>query len=31
MIDSSINKNIDRIALRLKTIPENPGVYQHLD
>ena len=31
MIDSSINKNIDRIATRLKTIPENPGVYQHLD
>jgi excinuclease ABC subunit C len=31
LIDSSINPNIDRIALRLKTIPENPGVYQHLD
>ena len=31
MIDASINKNIERIALRLKTIPENPGVYQHLD
>ena len=31
MIDSSINKNIDRIALRLKTIPETPGVYQYLD
>ena len=31
MIDKSINRNIDRIALRLKTIPENPGVYQHLD
>ena len=31
MIDSSINPHIDRIALRLKTIPENPGVYQHLD
>ena len=31
MIDSSINPNIDRIALRLKTIPESPGVYQHLD
>lgn len=31
MIDKSINKNIDRIALRLKTIPESPGVYQHLD
>lgn len=31
MIDASINKNIGRIAMRLKTIPENPGVYQHLD
>ena len=31
MIDSSINKHIDRISLKLKTIPENPGVYQHLD
>ena len=31
MIDSSINKNIERIAMRLKTIPETPGVYQHLD
>lgn len=31
MIDKSINKNIDRIALRLKTIPETPGVYQYLD
>ena len=31
MIDSSINPHIDRIALRLKSIPENPGVYQHLD
>lgn len=31
MIDASINKNIDRIALKLKTIPETPGVYQHLD
>jgi len=31
LIDSSINPNIDRIALRLKTIPESPGVYQHLD
>lgn len=31
MIDASINKNIDRIALRLKTIPETPGVYQYLD
>ena len=31
MIDSSINPRIDSIALRLKTIPESPGVYQHLD
>ncbi len=31
MIDASINPNIDHIALRLKTIPESPGVYQHLD
>ena len=31
MIDASINKNIDRIKLRLKTIPETPGVYQYLD
>ena len=31
MIDSDINPNIERIALRLKTIPESPGVYQHLD
>ena len=31
MISASINPNIDRIALRLKTIPESPGVYQHLD
>lgn len=31
MIDATINPNIDRIALRLKTIPESPGVYQHLD
>ena len=31
MIDASINPNIERIALRLKTIPETPGVYQHLD
>ena len=31
MIDASINKNIERIKLRLKTIPENPGVYPHLD
>lgn len=31
MIDKSINKNIDRIKLRLKSIPETPGVYQYLD
>ena len=31
MIDKSINKNIDRIRLRLKTVPETPGVYQYLD
>ena len=31
MIDHTINPNIERIALRLKTIPETPGVYQHLD
>ena len=31
MIDQSINKNIDRIKLKLKTIPETPGVYQYLD
>ena len=31
MIDSTINPNIDRIALKLKTIPASPGVYQHLD
>lgn len=31
MIDASINPNIDRIAMRLKSIPETPGVYQHLD
>ena len=31
MIDASINPYIDRIITRLKTIPENPGVYQHLD
>lgn len=31
MIDASINPNIDRIALKLKTIPETPGVYQYLD
>jgi len=31
LIDQSINPHIDRIALRLKSIPETPGVYQHLD
>lgn len=31
MIDATINKNIESILLKLKTIPENPGVYQHLD
>lgn len=31
MIDSLINKNIEHIALKLKTLPEQPGVYQHLD
>ena len=31
MIDASINPAIDQIALQLKTIPEAPGVYQHLD
>lgn len=31
MIDTSINKNIDRIQLRLKTMPETPGVYQYTD
>ena len=30
-IDSSVNKNIEHIRLKLKTIPESPGVYQHLD
>ena len=31
MIPTSINPYIDQIALRLKIIPESPGVYQHLD
>lgn len=31
MIDTSINKNIEHILLKLKTVPESPGVYQHLD
>ena len=31
MIDASINPAIEHIALLLKSIPESPGVYQHLD
>lgn len=31
MIDETINNNIERLLLKLKTIPETPGVYQHLD
>ena len=31
MIDEHINPNIERIKLKLKTIPETPGVYQYLD
>ena len=31
MLSSSINRNIEYIKLKLKTIPETPGVYQHLD
>ena len=31
MIDSSVNKNIERLKIKLKTIPETPGVYQYLD
>ncbi len=31
MIDESINRNIERIKLKLKTVPETPGVYQYLD
>ncbi|MBQ0016124.1 MAG: excinuclease ABC subunit C [Bacteroidales bacterium] len=31
MITSDINPNIDRILLRLKSIPSSPGVYQHVD
>ncbi len=31
MIDPGINPHIERIALKLKTLPETPGVYQHLD
>ena len=31
LISADINPHIDQIATRLKTIPESPGVYQHLD
>ncbi len=31
MIDQNINPHIDHILLQLKTMPETPGVYQHLD
>lgn len=31
MIDATINPHIDQIALWLKTVPESPGVYEHLD
>ena len=31
MIDATTNPHIDQIALRLKTLPETPGVYQYLD
>lgn len=31
LIDASINKNIEHIKLKLKTVPETPGVYQYLD
>lgn len=31
MIDSNINPHIEQIALKLKSIPETPGVYEHLD
>ncbi len=31
MIDKTINPHIDRLALKLRTVPETPGVYQHLD
>jgi len=31
LIDASINPHIEQIALWLKTVPESPGVYQHLD
>jgi len=31
LIDEKINKNIERIKLKLKTVPETPGVYQYLN
>jgi len=31
VIDERINKNIERIKTKLKTVPETPGVYQYLD
>ena len=31
MVSSQINPHIEQIKLKLKTIPETPGVYQHLD
>lgn len=31
MIDKTINPHIDRLAIKLRTVPETPGVYQHLD
>ncbi|MBQ9638041.1 MAG: excinuclease ABC subunit C [Bacteroidales bacterium] len=31
MIDAHINPHIDHLLLRLKTIPENPGVYQYFN
>ncbi len=31
MIDKNINPFIDHIRLLLKTLPQTPGVYQHID
>ena len=31
MIDESINPHIEKLKLKLKTIPESPGVYQYFD
>lgn len=31
MIDATVNPNIDRLLLRLMTVPETPGVYQYSD